>query len=168
MLGIICGDSVCGYMYVCVRTLPPLSAQSNTLSSSITSPVLTHWLLQVWGFGSYSQPQTLVSISVCLSTHSTIQSMCVYIQAISVHACLQTCSLRKRYVHIGMDVSSMFLQVKAFADPLPPTPTDSSTVTPNRTPVHHNNWQSSRDTGSSSSPLSMSPLPSPTHPSSLS
>lgn len=78
--------SVC--QCVCVCALPPLSAPSNTLSSSITSAVLTHWLLQPWGLGlTYSHRPLSPSLSVCQpAAHTHTPEMCV---PNCVQACIQ-------------------------------------------------------------------------------
>lgn len=94
-LAIICGDyamcvhacpcmcvSACAHPRVHAPFLHPLSAPSNTLSSSITSALLTHWLLKRWGLGlTYSRRPLSPTLSVCLE-----RCVCVCVWVCNHHA----------------------------------------------------------------------------------
>lgn len=140
-------------VFVCVRALPPLSAPSNTLSSSITSAVLTHWLLQPWGLGlTYSHRPLSPSLSVCQPAPHT-PGMCARVclwpivctRANSTHLHTRLFFGVDASIHTGMNVSFTFALMKVTTDPLPPTHW-CSPISPT---IHHNNSLSSGDRTSS-------------------
>lgn len=152
---------MCVCASVCV--LPPLRAPSNTLSSSITSAVLTHWLLKLWGLGlTYSHRPSSLSLSISLlRVHAhrhafSVVCVCVCAYGWCVHtrrlACLSFSGVMStlQVLMCPLDICSHIHQCRPHPSWLM-HPNDSQSG-------HYNNWVSSGDRASSSSPQNPSPI----------